>query len=122
MRHGWLRTGDRVVLEADGSYRFLWRGPRKVIKPGVDNVSAPEIERILYEHVAVTDAAVVGVRNAAGDESIVAFIVLRDDDDDVTADEILLWVWRAARRRQGAPLCPADRQPAAERSGQSAHA
>jgi acyl-CoA synthetase (AMP-forming)/AMP-acid ligase II len=90
MRNGWLRTGDRLVRETDGSFRFLGRAA-EVIKPGVDNVSAPEIERVLIEHVAVTDAAVVGAVNEAGDESIVAFVVLRDDEGDVTADEILLW-------------------------------
>jgi acyl-CoA synthetase (AMP-forming)/AMP-acid ligase II len=89
MRDGWLRTGDRMVHEHDGHYRFLGRAA-EVIKPGVDNVSAPEIERVLYEHVSVVDAAVVGVQNESGDESIVAFVVLQPDDD-ATPEEILGW-------------------------------
>jgi crotonobetaine/carnitine-CoA ligase len=89
MRDGWLRTGDRVVREADGYFRFLGRSV-EVIKPGVDNVSAPEIERVLLEHVSVRDAAVVGARDRSGDEVIVAFVVLHPDDD-VRPREIIDW-------------------------------
>jgi acyl-CoA synthetase (AMP-forming)/AMP-acid ligase II len=89
VRDGWLRTGDRMVEGEDGSFRFLGRAA-EVIKPGVDNVSAPEIERVLYEHVSVLDASVVGVTNEAGDEEIVAFIVLRPGDD-ATPAELLAW-------------------------------
>jgi acyl-CoA synthetase (AMP-forming)/AMP-acid ligase II len=90
MRDGWLRTGDRVVRDADGYFRFLGRSV-EVIKPGVDNVSAPEIERVLLEHVSVRDAAVVGARDRSGDEVIVAFVVLQPDDD-VRPREIIDWV------------------------------
>ena len=88
--NGWLRTGDRFVREGDGWFRFLGRAT-EVIKPGVDNVSAPEIERVLIEHVAVADAAVVGARTDTGDEAIVAFVVLRDDERDVPDSELLVW-------------------------------
>lgn len=90
MRDGWLRTGDRVVRDADGYFRFLGRSV-EVIKPGADNVSAPEIERVLLEHVSVQDAAVVGARDRSGDEVIVAFVVLQPDDD-VRPHEIIDWV------------------------------
>ncbi len=89
MRNGWLRTGDNMVRDADGSFHFLGRAV-EVIKPGVDNVSAPEIERVLVEHVSVLEASVVGVHNDAGDEVIVAFIALQPDDD-ATPDEVLEW-------------------------------
>jgi acyl-CoA synthetase (AMP-forming)/AMP-acid ligase II len=89
MRDGWLRTGDRMVEGVDGSFRFLGRAA-EVIKPGVDNVSAPEIERVLYEHVSVLDASVVGATNESGDEEIVAFIVLQPGDD-ATPAELLAW-------------------------------
>src|SRR5690606_208992 len=89
LRQGWLRTGDRMVQEPDGSFRFLGRAV-ELIKPGVDNVSAPEIERVLFEHVSVLEASVVGVRNAAGDEEIVAFVVLQPGDY-ATPAELLAW-------------------------------
>ena len=89
LRDGWLRTGDRMLQEADGGFRFLGRAV-DLIKPGVDNVSAPEIERVLLEHLSVVDAAVVGAHGRAGDEEIVAFVVL-DPGDDATAEELLAW-------------------------------
>lgn len=89
MRDGWLRTGDQMVKEPDGSFRFLGRAV-DLIKPGADNVSAPEVERVLLEHVSVADAAVVGVQKESGDEIVVAFVVLHPDED-ATPDEILGW-------------------------------
>jgi acyl-CoA synthetase (AMP-forming)/AMP-acid ligase II len=89
LRDGWLRTGDLVVRQDDGYFRFLGRSA-EVIKPGVDNVSAPEIERVLLEHVSVRDAAVVGVHDEGGDELIVAFVVL-NADDDAHPEEIIDW-------------------------------
>ena len=89
LRNGWLRTGDHMLREPDERYRFLGRAA-EVIKPGVDNVSAPEIERVLYENISVADASVVGVRTPAGDEAIVAFVVLHEADD-ATADELVAW-------------------------------
>ena len=46
---------------------------------------------MLIEHVAVADAAVVGARTDTGDEAIVAFVVLRDDEHDVPGSELLAW-------------------------------
>lgn len=88
MRDGWLRTGDRVCRGEDGYFRFLGRSV-EVIKPGVDNVSAPEIERVLLEHFSVRDAAVVGAHDRHGDEEIVAFVVLHEDD--TSHREIIDW-------------------------------
>lgn len=89
MDGGWLHTGDRVVRDAEGYFTFLGRAS-EVIKPGADNVSAPEIERVLLEHVAVQDSAVVGARAPDGDEMIVAFVVLHAEHD-ATPDEIITW-------------------------------
>lgn len=86
---GWLHTGDRVVLDEEGRYRFLGRSS-EIIKPSVNNVSAPEIERVLLEHVSICDVAVIGGRSAHGDEEVVAFVQLHDGDDP-TPEEILEW-------------------------------
>jgi len=89
MTDGWFRTGDRLRRERDDFFTFLGRSS-EVIKPGADNVSAVEVERVLVEHPAVADASVVGARDETGDECIVAYIVVRDEDD-ATPHEILSW-------------------------------
>ncbi len=89
IQDGWLRTGDKVVQQLDGRYQFLGRA-REIIKPGVYNVSAPEVERVLVEHVSVVDASVIGSRSPTGDEQIIAFVELHDGHD-ATPAEILEW-------------------------------
>lgn len=89
LRSGWLHTGDRMVLDEQGRYRFLGRAA-EIIKPSVNNVSAPEIERVLIEHVSIYDAAVIGGRSASGDEVVIAFVQPHDGDDP-TPEEILEW-------------------------------
>lgn len=87
---GWFSTGDQMQLLPDGTYAFLGRA-EEILKPGVVNISAAEIERVLLEHASVTDVAVVGVQREDQEEQIVAFVVLRPGDD-ATTDELLGWV------------------------------
>ncbi|WP_369257566.1 class I adenylate-forming enzyme family protein [Geodermatophilus amargosae] len=89
LRDGWLATGDHLRALPDGSLEFLGRA-EDVLKPGVDNVSAAEVERVLLEHVSVLDAAVVGVSTPEREEHIVGFVVLRPEDD-ATEAEVLAW-------------------------------
>lgn len=100
LRDGWFSTGDQMRLLSDGSYAFLGRG-EEILKPGVDNVSTAEIERVLIEHISVTDAAVVGVQQQDQAEEIVAFVVLRSGDD-ATTGEVFSW----ARERLSAHKVP----------------
>jgi carnitine-CoA ligase len=86
---GWFATGDRMCRLDDGSFAFYGRR-EEILKPGVDNVSTAEIERVLVEHVSVADAAVVGLQHDDGQESIVAFLVLRPGDD-ATTEEVRAW-------------------------------
>lgn len=91
MSGGWFSTGDEMRQLPDGSFAFLGRG-EDILKPGVDNVSTAEIERVLLEHSSVAEAAVVGVQGRAGAEFIVAFVVLRGDDD-ATTQELMDWAF-----------------------------
>ena len=70
----WLRTGDVYVRTAAGHYRFLGRNS-DMIKAGGIWVSPAEVESVLVEHPDVLEAAVVGSRNEAGLEIVVAFVV-----------------------------------------------
>ena len=75
-RGGWFHTGDVGFLDADG---FLYIVDRKkdMIISGGENVASPEVERVLYEHAAVLEAAVVGRPDPRWGEVPVAFVVLR---------------------------------------------
>ena len=55
---------------------------------GGENIASSEIERVLYEHDAVLEVAVVGRPDDRWGEVPVAFVVLRPDAD-ATAETIL---------------------------------
>jgi benzoate-CoA ligase family protein len=73
-RDGWIRTGDVYVRSADEWWTFLGRN-NDMIKAGGIWVSPAEIESALIEHSGVLEVAVVGARDEAGLESVVAFVV-----------------------------------------------
>ncbi len=57
---GWLRTGDGGHLDADG-YLYITDRIKDMIVSGGENIYPAEIERVLAEHPAVDDVAVIGV-------------------------------------------------------------
>jgi fatty-acyl-CoA synthase len=67
---GWLRTGDAARFDDDGFLFIVGRiedaylSSGKVVHPGI-------VERVLLEHVAVTEACVLG-----GDDGAVAYVAL----------------------------------------------
>ena len=73
---GWVRTGDLVRREEDGTIAFLSR-LKDMLKVGGENVSAAEIEGYLLTHPDVSVAAVVGAPDARYGEVPAAFVQLR---------------------------------------------
>jgi O-succinylbenzoic acid--CoA ligase len=78
---GWLRTGDRGRLTADGLLEVDGRMD-DVIVTGGENVAAREVEAALLSHPGVTDAAVVGVDDREWGRAVTAFVVgdAREDE------------------------------------------
>jgi carnitine-CoA ligase len=70
----WLRTGDLVTANADGTYTFISR-VKEVIRRRGENLSPLEVEEVLETHPAVLEAAVVGVPSELSEEEVKAFIV-----------------------------------------------
>jgi carnitine-CoA ligase len=71
---GWLRTGDLVQANADGTYTFLGR-KKDVIRRRGENLSPAEVEAVLERHADVAEAAVVGVPSELSEEDVKAFVV-----------------------------------------------
>ncbi len=74
---GWLKTGDLVTENADGTYTFVGRR-KEVIRRRGENVAPAEIEEALASHPDVVEAAVVGVPSELSEEEIKAFVVMRE--------------------------------------------
>ena len=83
---GWLHTGDLATMDADGYYKITGRLKDMVIRGG-ENVYPREVEEFLYTHPKVLDVQVVGVPDMRLGEELMAWIMLRPDED-ATEDEI----------------------------------
>jgi HIP---CoA ligase len=74
MDDGWLRTGDIGWIGGDGYVRIVGRAKDMVVVGGF-NVYPAEVEHVLADHPAVSEAAVVGVPDERLGEVVVAFVV-----------------------------------------------
>lgn len=72
----WYNTGDVVVLESDGNYRYVGRRDRMVKKRGY-RVELGEIEACLYGHAAVREVAVVAFPDQGAGVRVKAHISIR---------------------------------------------
>ncbi|HEY1739520.1 MAG TPA: long-chain fatty acid--CoA ligase [Acidimicrobiia bacterium] len=84
---GWFHTGDIGVRDEDG-YLFIVDRLKDMILSGGENIAGSEVERVLYEHVAVLEVAVVGRPDTRWGEVPVAYVALRPDAS-ATADELV---------------------------------
>ena len=73
---GYLRTGDLGYLDDDGYVVITGRLKDVIIRKG-ENISAKEIEDLLYTHPDVEDVAVIGLPDAKTGERCCAVVVPR---------------------------------------------
>lgn len=71
---GWLMTGDRGFMDAQG-YITLQDRSKDMIITGGSNVYPREVEEVLMQHPLVEEASVVGRPHPEWGEDVVAFIV-----------------------------------------------
>jgi crotonobetaine/carnitine-CoA ligase len=76
-RGGWFHTGDRVVRDPDGSFRFVDR-IKDVIRRRGENISAFEVEQALQSHPDVAAAAVIPVPSELGEDEVMACVVVKE--------------------------------------------
>jgi crotonobetaine/carnitine-CoA ligase len=77
-RNLWLHTGDRVVRDSDGYYRFIDRMKDAIRRRG-ENISSFEVEQVLVSHPAVSIAAVFPVSSELAEDEVMAAIILKAD-------------------------------------------
>jgi fatty-acyl-CoA synthase len=73
---GWFCTGDMARCDADGYYYITDRKKNMFISGG-ENIYPAEIERVLYAHEAVAEAAVIGIPDTQWGEVGKAYIALK---------------------------------------------
>lgn len=77
IRGGWLKTRDMGRIDAHGYVYLLGRKDEMIISGGY-NIAPREVEDVLYQHVGVQEAAVVGEADADWGQAVVAYVVMRE--------------------------------------------
>jgi acetyl-CoA synthetase len=102
---GWYLTGDVARRDADGWLWFVGRAD-DVIKTAGHLIGPFEVESVLMEHPAVTEAGVIGVPDPVAGEVVKAFVSLGEGHEP--SDELRLDIVGFARRRLGAAVAPRE--------------
>ncbi len=84
---GWVRTGDRGLIDSDGCLRVVDRLKQIVIRGGY-HISPAEVERQITAHPAIVDVACVAVPDAEFGERLCACVVPRPDTPPLTLTEL----------------------------------
>jgi fatty-acyl-CoA synthase len=84
---GWFHSGDLAVMHPDG-YIELRDRSKDIIISGGENISSLEVEKVLCEHPAVLEAAVIGISDPKWGETPQAHVVLREGRQ-ATAQELI---------------------------------
>lgn len=95
---GWFRTGDIGRVDEDG-YIFVEDRLKDMIISGGENIYSIEVERVLAEHPAVMEVAVIGVPDEKWGEVVKAVVAL---EGEVTEQELIAFT----RERLAAYKCP----------------
>ena len=85
---GFFRTGDLGYVDADGFVVITGRLKDVIIRKG-ENISAKEIEDLLYEHPQVEDVAVIGLPDPSSGERCCAVVVPREASAPLGFDEMV---------------------------------
>lgn len=93
---GWLHTGDLGRLDDGGFLHFVDR-VKEMIKPGGENVSPAEVERVISRLAGVVQAAVVGMPDDDLGEVPVAFVET-EPGSPLAPDDVIAYCARQMAR------------------------
>ena len=85
---GWFRTGDMGRFTDDGYLQLTGRAKDIIIRKG-ENISAQEVEDLLYAHAKVADVGVIGLPDPERGERVCAVVEPADPADPLTMDEMV---------------------------------
>ena len=80
IRDGWLRTGDIAEIDEEG-YVYIRDRKKDMVLRGGENIYCAEIERVVYQHPAVFEAAAFGVPDPRLGEELAVVVMPRAGAD-----------------------------------------
>ena len=100
LQAGWMHSGEAGYFDAD-DFLYIADRLKDMIVSGGENVYPVDVERALYQHPAVREAAVIGIPSEQWGESAHAVVVLKDGMS-ASAEELI----RHCREHIGGYKCP----------------
>jgi acyl-CoA synthetase (AMP-forming)/AMP-acid ligase II len=100
LRGGWYHSGDMGCMDEEG-YLYLVDRKADMIVTGGENVYPKDVEDVLYEHPAVSIAAVVSAPDKKWGERVQAVVVLKPDQN-ATEEELI----NLCKKKLGGYKCP----------------
>ncbi|MEZ5946963.1 MAG: class I adenylate-forming enzyme family protein [Hyphomonas sp.] len=95
----WMRTGD-VGRTDESGYLYITDRKKDMIVSGGQNIYPVDIEAVMVGHPAVSEVAVIGVKDETWGETPIAIVVLREGTSDEEARGIRDWTNERVGRRQ----------------------
>jgi cyclohexanecarboxylate-CoA ligase len=99
---GYFRTGDLGRLLADGHLTLTGRLKDVIVRKG-ENISAKEIEDLLYTHPKVAEVAVIGLPDPERGERVCAVVQIADDAEPLDLDQVVTFCREAGLMTQKIP-------------------
>ena len=99
---GYFRTGDLGNLRPDGHLVITGRLKDVIVRKG-ENVSATEVEAVLYKHPKVAEVAVIGLPDRERGELVCAVVQLADGAEPLTLSELVAFCRAAGLMTQKIP-------------------
>lgn len=90
-KNGWFRTGDQGYLDAE-NYLYITGRLKEIINRAGEKVSPREVDEVLLEHEAVSQAVTFAMPHPTLGEDVVAAVVLCDGSR-ITEDELRAFVF-----------------------------
>ncbi|HEX3946728.1 MAG TPA: fatty acid--CoA ligase family protein, partial [Acidimicrobiales bacterium] len=99
---GFFRTGDLGKLRPDGHLVITGRLKDVIVRKG-ENISATEVEAVLYKHPKVAEVAVIGLPDPERGERVCAVVQLADGVDPLALAELADFCRQAGMMTQKIP-------------------
>ncbi|HWD54245.1 MAG TPA: AMP-binding protein [Acidimicrobiales bacterium] len=99
---GYFRTGDLGKLRADGHLTLTGRLKDVIVRKG-ENISAKEIEDLLYTHPKVVEVAVIGLPDRERGERVCAVVQLAEGAETLGLTEVVAFCRDAGLMTQKIP-------------------